>query len=108
MESRKQNVLAEPGEPAQRKRIGSDLVAVTGSSSDSPWSRPTDKRCVFIKNRPATSSHHKQGCLSAANAPVSVLALAHASARFAVLPPLSSITADASGPKSGERSQWPA
>lgn len=40
------------------------LLAVTGSASDSPWSRSTDKHCIFIKNRPATSSHNKQGCLS--------------------------------------------
>lgn len=65
------------------------LLAVTGSASDGPWSRPTDKHCVFIKNRPATSSPNKQGCLSAANLPVSVLAVARKSPRFALLRPLS-------------------
>lgn len=70
------------------------LLAVTGSASDSPWSRPTDKQCIFIKNRPASSSHNKQDCLSAATVPVSVLALAYKLPRFAVLWLLSFITAD--------------
>lgn len=76
-------MAAQPGEPAQGQRTESDGLAVTGGPSDSPWSRPADKRCVFIKNRPATSSHRKQGL------PVSVPAL---SPRFAVLPLVSSIT----------------
>lgn len=54
-------MAAQPGEPAQGQRTESDGSAVTGSPSDSLWSRPADKRCVFIKNRPATSSHRKQG-----------------------------------------------
>lgn len=47
------------------------FVVLTGSTSDSPWRRPTDKHCVLMKNRPATS---KQGCLCVVTVPVSVLA----------------------------------
>lgn len=40
---------------------------LTGSTSDRPWSRPTDKRCVFMKNRPAsrgtTVTINKAACM---------------------------------------------
>lgn len=32
------------------------FAVLTGSTSDSPWSRPADKRCVFMKNRLATAA----------------------------------------------------